>query len=140
MARPDYTDIVPRVSLNPGALSGSAGNPQLDPYRATQEDLSFEWYPDKDTAYTLAVYYKDVKSFIVDKPVAEQFPIQSQTPPSALCTPTATTNLFNCPFTINLRSNGGGGKIKGVELALTQPIWRGFGVQANYTYFRRKPR
>jgi iron complex outermembrane recepter protein len=134
MARPDYTDIVPRVSLNPGALSGSAGNPQLDPYRATQEDLSFEWYPDKDTAYTLAVYYKDVKSFIVDKPVAEQFPIQSQTPPSALCTPTATTNLFNCPFTINLRSNGGGGKIKGVELALTRPIWRGFGVQANYTY------
>jgi iron complex outermembrane recepter protein len=134
MSRADYTDIVPRVSLNPGALTGSAGNPQLDPYRATQEDLSFEWYPDKDTAYTLAFYYKDIKSFIVDKPVQENFPIQSQTPPNALCTPAGPANLFNCPFNINLRSNGGGGKMKGVEVGFTQPIWAGFGAQANYTY------
>src|SRR4029077_10610659 len=27
MARPDYTDVVPRVNLNQGALTGSAGNP-----------------------------------------------------------------------------------------------------------------
>src|SRR5438045_1549987 len=46
MARPDYTDIVPRTTLNPGALTGAAGNPNLDPYRASQEDLSIEWYPD----------------------------------------------------------------------------------------------
>ena len=134
MARPDYTDIVPRVNLNIGALSGTAGNPNLDPYRATQEDLSIEWYPDRDTAYTLALYYKDVKSFIVDNPVNEVFPIQSQTPPNAGCSATATPNLFNCPFTVNVRSNGGGGKLKGVELGLTRPIWGGFGVQANYTY------
>jgi iron complex outermembrane recepter protein len=134
MARPDYTDVVPRVNLNQGALTGSAGNPNLDPYRATQEDLSIEWYPDRDTAYTLALYYKDIKSFIVDRPVAEVFPIQAQTPPNATCTPTGTANLFNCPFTVNIRSNGGGGKIKGVELGLTRPIWGGFGVQANYTY------
>jgi iron complex outermembrane receptor protein len=42
--------------------------------------------------------------------------------------------LFTCPFTINLRSNGGGGSIKGAELAVTKPIYAGFGVQANYTY------
>ena len=33
-----------------------------------------------------------------------------------------------------MRSNGGGGKLKGVELGITQPIWGGFGLQANYTY------
>ena len=134
MARPDYTDVVPRVNLNQGALTGSAGNPNLDPYRATQEDLSIEWYPDRDTAYTLAIYSKDVKSFIVDRPVTEVFPIQTQTPPNATCTATATANLFNCPFNVNVRSNGGGGKIRGAELGLTKPFWRGFGVQANYTY------
>src|SRR2546430_5790831 len=69
MARPDYTDIVPRTTLNPGALTGAAGNPNLDPYRASQEDLSIEWYPDRDTAFTLALYNKDIKSFIVDVPV-----------------------------------------------------------------------
>ena len=31
MTRPDFTDITPRASLNPGALSGTSGNPDLDP-------------------------------------------------------------------------------------------------------------
>src|SRR4029078_8654548 len=42
MARPDYTDVAPRVSLNPGALSGTGGNPHVDPYRANQADVSIE--------------------------------------------------------------------------------------------------
>jgi iron complex outermembrane receptor protein len=134
MARPDYTDVVPRVNLNQGSLSGSAGNPNLDPYRAYQGDLSLEWYPNKDTAYTAGIYYKKIKSFIVDKPVNEIFPIQSQTAPNGQCTTTSTANLFNCPFTVNIRSNGGGGKVKGAELGIVQPIWGGFGAQANYTY------
>src|SRR5439155_1590713 len=119
---------------NPGALTGAAGNPDLDPYRATQEDLAVEWYPDRDTAFTLALYNKDIKSFIVDVPVAGNFPIQSATQPNAACTPTGTPNLFNCPFTINKRANGGGGKARGAELGFTKPIWGGFGLQANYTY------
>ena len=133
MARPDYTDMVPRVLLNTGALTGTAGNPNIDPYRANQADLSFEWYPDKDTAYALAFYYKDIKSFIVDKPTQQILPFTGQSAPAAACT-TVAPNEFNCPFTINVRSNGGGGKLKGVELAITQPIWGGFGLQANYTY------
>jgi iron complex outermembrane receptor protein len=133
LARPDYTDMVPRVLLNVGALTGNAGNPNIDPYRATQEDLSFEWYPNKDTAYTVAFYYKDLKSFIVDNPTQQILPFSGAVAPNAACT-TVSANLFNCPFTVNVRNNGGGGKLKGVELGLTQPIWGGFGVQANYTY------
>ncbi|HWM65353.1 MAG TPA: TonB-dependent receptor [Steroidobacteraceae bacterium] len=133
MSRPDFTDMVPRTTLNVGALTGSAGNPNIDPYRAKQADLSFEWYPNKDTAYSLAFYYKDIQSFIVDKPVAEVLPFTGQSAPSSACT-TVGPNLFNCPFTVNVRSNGGGGKLKGVELGITQPIWGGFGLQANYTY------
>jgi iron complex outermembrane recepter protein len=133
MSRPDFTDMVPRTTLNVGALTGSAGNPNIDPYRASQADLSFEYYPNKDTAYSLAFYYKDIKSFIVDKPVAQILPFSGQSAPSAVCT-TVSPNLFNCPYTINVRSNGGGGKLKGIELGITQPIWNGFGVQANYTY------
>jgi iron complex outermembrane recepter protein len=133
MSRPDFTDMVPRVILNPGALTGSAGNPNIDPYRASQVDLSLEYYPDKDTAYSLAFYYKDIKSFIVDRPSQQILPFSGTTAPSGECT-TVSSNLFNCPFTVNVRSNGGGGKLKGVELGITQPIWGGFGLQANYTY------
>ena len=133
MARPDYTDIAPRVNLNIGALSGTGGNPNLDPYRATQADVSLEWYPDRNTNIALALYYKDVKSFITDRPVTQTYQISGSTAPSLACT-SIGTDLFNCPFTINQRSNGGGGKIKGAELAVTKPIYAGFGVQANYTY------
>lgn len=133
MSRPDFTDMVPRVTLNVGALTGNAGNPNIEPYRANQGDLSLEWYPNKDTAYAIAVYYKDIKSFIVDNPTSEVLPFTGQSAPSAACT-TVSANLFNCPFVINVRSNGGGGKLKGVELGITQPVWGGFGLQANYTY------
>ena len=133
IARPDFTDMVPRTTLNVGALTGSAGNPNIDPYRADQGDLSIEWYPNKDTAYSLALYYKRIKSFIVDKPTNETLPFTGQSAPSTACT-TVAPNQFECPFVINVRSNGGGGRLKGVELAITQPIWGGFGLQANYTY------
>ena len=133
MSRPDYTDMVPRVVLNTGALSGTAGNPNIDPYRATQEDLSIEWYPSKDTAYSLAIYNKNLKNFIVDNPTTQILPFSGATAPNALCTP-AGTQLFNCPFAIDVKANGGNGTLRGVEVGLIQHLWGGFGVQANYSY------
>jgi iron complex outermembrane receptor protein len=133
MARPDFTDIAPRASLNIGALTGQTGNPNIDPYRANQADVSLEWYPDQNSVLAAGLYYKDVKSFVTDTVTTATFPIQTGTPAGS-CTPTGTTDVFNCPFTVNIRSNGGGGTIKGVELSGTRPIWGGFGVQANYTY------
>ncbi|MBV8803755.1 MAG: TonB-dependent receptor [Sinobacteraceae bacterium] len=133
MSRPDFIAMVPLVSLNPGALSGTAGTPNIAPYRAWQEDLSFEYYPDRNTAYTLALYYKDLKSFVVDQPIEEILPFTGQTAPSAVCT-TVAANLFNCPFNIDKKANSNGGTLKGVELGITQNIWGGFGVQGNFTY------
>jgi iron complex outermembrane recepter protein len=133
MTRPDFNDVAPRTSLNPGALSGTAGNPDLDPFRANMADLSFEWYPGAGSIFGAALFYKDIKSFITDKPVTEFFNVQSATSPNLQCTP-VSANVFNCPFTINQRTNGGGGRTEGFELQLTQPIWGGFGVTGNYTF------
>ena len=134
MARPDYTDVAPRVSLNPGSLSGTGGNPDLDPYRATQADVSLEWYPGADAKFAAALYYKDIESFITDRPGVENFQVQANTSPSLSCTAGPQPNTFICPFTINRRTNGGGGKIKGAELSIVKAIGGGFGVDANYTY------
>jgi iron complex outermembrane recepter protein len=133
MTRPDFTDIAPRASLNPGALTGTSGNPDLDPYRANQADLAIEWYPDSDSIFALGLYYKDIESFITDNPVTLNFPVESATQPNAACTQIGPTS-WDCPFLINQRTNGGGGRIYGAELAATMPIAGGFGVQANYTY------
>ena len=137
MARPDFTDVSPRVTLNPGALSGQGGDPNVDPFRANQADVSLEWYHGKDEVLSGAVFYKDIKSFITDRPVQENFLIQTNTPNLARCTPAFTTefpNRYSCQFTINQRANGGGGKVKGMELAALQKFGHGFGMQANYTY------
>jgi iron complex outermembrane receptor protein len=136
MARPDYTDIVPRVTLNPGSLTGSGGDPSVKPFRADQFDLSLEWYPDRETIVAGALYYKDIKSYIVNVTTQEIFPIETSTPNLSRCTPAGTgnPNLFNCLFDINRRSNGAGGTNKGIELQVSRPIWGGFGVIGNYTY------
>jgi iron complex outermembrane receptor protein len=137
MARPDYTDVSPRVSLNPGSLTGTGGDPNIDPFRANQADVSVEWYHGKDEILSGAVFYKDIDSFITDHPVQQAHLIQTDTPNLSLCTPAFTTefpNRYSCQFVINQRVNGGGGKVMGAELALLQKLGRGFGIQANYTY------
>ena len=137
MARPDFTDVSPRVTLNPGALTGQGGDPHVDPYRANQADVSLEWYHGKDEILSGAVFYKKIQSFITDHPVQQAFLIQTDTPNLSLCTPAFTAdfpNRYSCQFTINQRVNGGGGKVKGFELAGLQKLGGGFGLQANYTY------
>ncbi|HET6941722.1 MAG TPA: TonB-dependent receptor [Sphingomicrobium sp.] len=133
MARPDYTDIVPRVSLNPGALTGSGGDPNVDPFRANQYDVSIEWYPDRETIVAAALYYKDIQSYIVNTTTQEIFPIETETPNLSRCT-LVSGDTYNCLFDINRRSNGAGGSNKGIELQVQRPIWGGFGAIANYTY------
>jgi iron complex outermembrane receptor protein len=133
MTRPNYNDVAPRTSLNPGAFTGSSGNPELDPFRANQADLSFEWYRTNDSIVALALYYKDIDSFITDNPVLENHQVDSATQPSLACTQVSATS-WSCPFTINQRTNGTGGEMKGAEFAVTWPIAGGFGFQGNYTY------
>ncbi len=133
MTRPDFTDITPRASLNPGALTGTSGNPDLDPFEANQFDVTVEWYPSEQSAFAAALFYKDIESFITDNPVDRILTIQANSAPNASCT-AAGTNLFDCPFVINERSNGGGGESIGLELAGTWTFDNGFGVQGNYTY------
>jgi iron complex outermembrane receptor protein len=137
MARPDFTDVSPRVTLNPGALTGRGGDPNVDPYRANQADLSLEWYHGEDEILSGALFFKDIQSFITDQPVLQSHLIQTDTPNLSLCSAAFTTafpNRYSCQFTINQRVNGGGGNVKGLELAGLKKLGRGFGLQANYTY------
>ena len=137
MARPDFTDVSPRVTLNPGALTGQGGDPEIDPFRANQADVSLEWYHGDDELLSGALFYKDIESFITDQPVQQAHLIQTNTPNTSLCTSAFTTefpNRYSCQFTINQRVNGGGGKVMGLELNALQKFGRGFGVQASYTH------
>ena len=133
MTRPDFVDIAPRITLNPGALTANAGDPATDPYRANQYDLSAEWYPDQDMAFVAALFYKDLTSFITDGVTTRILPVTTANPITA-CTPIdVSQQLYDCPFTVNQRTNNSG-RIYGAEVGATMPVGAGFGFQANYTY------
>ena len=135
IARPDYTDIVPRVSLNVGALTGDGGDPSVDRYQSDDYNLSLEWYPDRQTIFAGAVYYKAIANYVVNRTVQQAFPVQTTTPNLSRCTVTnAAQQLYTCLFDVNRRSNGGGGHNFGFELQASRKIWGPFGAIVNYTY------
>ncbi|NQV85626.1 MAG: TonB-dependent receptor [Woeseiaceae bacterium] len=122
IARPTITDLVPRLTYNSVQLEASGGNPELDPFRADQIDLVFEYYPSEDTAVAVGVFYKDVKSFVENQIVARDL--------------FGDGNIYRFSTPVN----GEGAKIKGVELTANHvftnlpSFWSGLGVSANYTY------
>jgi len=135
MARPDYTDIVPRVNLNPGSLTAAGGDPSVNPFRANQFDASLEWYPDRETLVAGAFYYKDIGSYITDRITQERFPVQTNNPNLSRCNLiNAAQNLYDCLFDVNRRANGAGGRNIGFEIQAQRRIWGGFGAIVNYTF------
>ncbi|OLF73890.1 hypothetical protein AWH62_06955 [Maricaulis sp. W15] len=145
MARADYNQLAGAVSLNPTLLSGAGGNSSLDPFRATAFDFGLEWYPGEDSLLAVAIFYKDIGSYITNATFTEQQPVSIADPatdtrvldPSNNCSSTPSAgdpNLYTCDFAITRPVNGLGGTNRGIEISYQQPVGDNFGFIANYTY------
>ncbi|TLM79660.1 TonB-dependent receptor [Microbulbifer harenosus] len=105
---------------NPGE-SGS-GNPYLEPFRANQTDLSYEWYFAENSSVAATLFYKDMESFISREAGAE------------------TVEYEGTEYSVSLPVNGSGGYIRGYELMYQQPLTflpgylSGLGIYANYAF------
>jgi len=100
--------------------NGSGGNPNLDPFRASQVDLAWEHYFGKQGLISAGFFYKTVDSFIV----ANTFPITVKDQSVAGASVGTFTSVVN----------GDGGTIKGLEFQGQYAFENGFGFTANYTY------
>ena len=105
-------------------VNGSAGNPNLDPYRASQFNMSYENYFAPGALVSVAPFYKQVDSFIEIESV-----------------PTVVKDDFGgTTGNITQPVNAGQGRIYGIEFSEQYAFdsmaqWlTGFGVAANYTY------
>ncbi|GAB3511436.1 TonB-dependent receptor [Pseudoxanthomonas daejeonensis] len=138
MSRPGLGSLTPgvTVSVSGSARTVSGGNPLLDPTRATTADLGLEWYFDEGAMLGLAVFYKDIDSFIQNTRESRVY-ADSGLPASLL---DGTTATVNDEFVFTVPINTPGGDLTGLEFNYTQPftflpgIWQNFGVQLNYTY------
>ncbi|WP_019029641.1 TonB-dependent receptor [Colwellia piezophila] len=120
MARPGYGNLSGYRGLNDIMMTGSGGNPDLDPYRATQYDLSWEWYINDTGGFSTAIFYKDIESYLTSEAVIESHYHKE------------SSSMRD--YTIDVKSNGTGGQNVGFELNYQQDIYKGFGLITNYTF------
>lgn len=119
---PDSQDLSPGLLLNRIVYTATGGNPYLKPFRATQYDVSLEWYFRQGSALTVGLFYKDISSFLTTRSNYEDVPGETQ------------------QFLVTRKFNGEGGKLKGAEVMLQLPFnfldgfASGFGILANYSY------
>jgi hypothetical protein len=66
MTRPNLGQLNPgsSVSVSGNSRAVTAGNPDLEPFRADAYDLGFEWYFASESLLSVAVFYKDIESFV----------------------------------------------------------------------------
>jgi len=114
-----------------GPWSGEGGNPEVEPWIANSVDLSLEKYFADATGYvSLAVFYKDLDSFIIELPQVRDF-TGFPVPPGQ--NPGTFEGLVTTPV------NGKGGDISGVELTLSltgdiiSEALTNFGINGNYS-------
>jgi TonB-dependent receptor len=69
LSRPGFQKTAPKLNYNNdgGDISGSAGNPNLKPYEATNFDVSLEFYGDDMTFVSVGLFRKDIKNAIYPK-------------------------------------------------------------------------
>ena len=105
---------------NPG--ESTSGNPKLNPFRATQYDLTYEWYFNEKSSFAINAYYKDLNSYIARAADAESI-------------------VYNGTiYQVSRPINGSGGYIRGYEILYQQAFdflpspFNGLGIYTNYAH------
>lgn len=124
----DTSGPVPIFRVTGGS---SAGNPALDPWRATNFDASLEYYIGRASLLSLGGFYIDVDSFIqAGSEVRTDLPDNDGV-------------VRNRTVSISIPIQGAGGVLKGIEAQWQQSFGdigfmpdflRSFGIDANLTY------
>lgn len=121
MTRPTLTDLSPAQSIltNPGNEQIVRGNPDLKPFRASQVETGLEWYFDRTSLLSLALFYKSIDSFVAQTTTPQQ--------------------VDQVTFQVTEPTNGKGATVKGLELNYRQAFTRlpgflsGLGFQGSFT-------
>jgi iron complex outermembrane recepter protein len=142
MTRPNLGQITPGAAISASSTirTVTVGNPALEPFRADAYDLGVEWYFAPESLLSLAIFYKDISTFVQTS--RESMPFTGNpfglpdTLANAACgTQCTAADTFQFTFPLNTP----GGPLKGFEVSYQQPftflpgVWSNFGTILNYT-------
>lgn len=139
MSRPGLGSLSPgvNISVSGSARTISGQNPLLNPFRAKTYDLGLEWYFAEESLLSLALFYKDIDSFVQ---TTRQTGLFGENPfgiPDSL-RPTTTSPQDSWEFTFPV--NTPGGPLKGYEISFQKPfsglpgLLSNTGIQLNHTH------
>lgn len=144
MARPDLGSLTPgaTVSVSGSTRSVTAGNPNLDPFRAKAYDLSFEWYFKRGSLLSLALFTKDIDSLVQTVTTNTTFTGNPFGLPDSLAVAACGTAVGCSPsanWAFSTPVNTTGGELKGFEVNFQHDLdflpgpLKHTGVLLNYT-------
>ncbi|MGQ3054286.1 MAG: TonB-dependent receptor [Roseateles sp.] len=119
IARPNYGDMSSYLWIGDATLSGGGGNPNLNPYKSTNLDVSAEWYFSSNSILAGTIFHKKVDDYILVTTAKETHYNQNQ--------------QRNTEYDISRPANAGSATIQGFSLAYQTAFSNGLGVLANYT-------
>jgi TonB-dependent receptor len=133
IGRPPVTTIIPNMAVNDEALTVSAANTALRPQFSDNFDLNVEYYFEPIGVFSVSAFLKEVEGFIYSS--------------SNLIVPAGPGNGFDGlyeGYRLSTQLNGGSARYRGFEVGYHQQFtflpgfWRGFGVNANYTWLETR--
>jgi TonB-dependent receptor len=141
---------VASVSVAGSNRTVNGNNPGLGPTLADTYDLSAEWYFAEESVLALALFQKDIASFV--QTIVQNVPYTETGLPLQQAIDACNSSAFgygpncneNLPWNVNAPGNSPGGDLKGYELSYQQPFSffdgfaSNFGLMANYTYVDSK--
>ena len=117
MARPEYQDLAPRLTLNSGDLpTATGGNPALKPVTGWQGDSALEYYPEPNGLISAGIFVKKLSNFFQNR--------------------TRTSLINGQQYELTTPDNGASAQVAGLELAWQQQLpepWQHWSFAANYT-------
>jgi iron complex outermembrane recepter protein len=122
ISRPPLDALATGFSLSTtgSPRTGGGGNPKLNPFKADQLDLSYEWYFHDESLLAIAAYYKDVLNYIGASQSSE--------------------TIDGIQYIITSENNTKGGEIAGVETTFQTRFFflpgvlSDFGIYVNHAY------
>ena len=140
MTRPSLANLAPVKAYGNTNLTVTGGNSQLEPLRSNNVDLGAEWYFTEKAVLGVALFYKDIDSFITFPTTQEPLRPEDRAAVAAVF-PTQPQLLDpSLIWTYSTAANSDGTELQGFEIGYQQSFsslpgfWSYFGFNGNYSY------